>query len=83
MSFERSSLFMTLEQDYGVQLSYADEEVDATGADLRTSKLLNVPPGAPVLRIRQVLYSAAGRAIAYSLALYRSDRHSLLVRRFR
>src|SRR5438552_12053189 len=31
----RNSLFARLEQDYGVQLTYADEEVDATAADLR------------------------------------------------
>lgn len=80
---KRSSLFMTLEKDYGLQLSYADEEVDATGADVRTAKLLNVPVGSPVLRVRQALYSTAGRAIVYTLALYRSDRHSLLVRRCR
>jgi GntR family transcriptional regulator len=80
---ERRSLFTTLEQDYGLQLTYADEDVDATAVDARTSKLLNVPGGAPVLRIRQVLYSAAGGAIAYSMALYRSDRYSLLVRRYR
>jgi GntR family transcriptional regulator len=82
-SLERRSLFLTLEQDYGLQLTYADEDVDATAVDTRSAKLLNVPAGAPVLRIRQVLYSAAGCAIAYSLALYRSDRYSLLVRRYR
>jgi GntR family transcriptional regulator len=81
--FERRSLFTTLEQDYGLQLTYADEDVDATAADVRTSRLLCVPRGAPVLRIRQVLYSSAGGAIACSLALYRSDRYSLLVRRYR
>lgn len=80
---ERRSLFMTLEQDYGLQLTYADEDVDATAADARSSKLLNVPRASPVLRIRQALYSAAGSVIAYSLALYRSDRYSLLVRRYR
>jgi DNA-binding GntR family transcriptional regulator len=44
---------------------------------------LKDPRRAPLLRIRQLLYSTAGKAIAYTLALYRSERHSLLVRRFR
>jgi GntR family transcriptional regulator len=79
----KRSLYMTLEQDYGVQLGYADDEVDATAPDARTSALLKVPGGAPVLRIRQVLYSSAGEAIVYSRALYRSDRYSVLLRRFR
>jgi GntR family transcriptional regulator len=77
------SLYMTLERDYGVQIGYADDEVDATATDARTSALLKVPGGAPVLRIRQTLYSMTGEAIVYSLALYRSDRYSVLVRRFR
>lgn len=82
-SLERRSLFTLLEQKYGIQLAYADEEVDATAADHRMEDLLEVPRGAPLLRIRQVLYSTGGKRTAYSLALYRSDRHSLLTRRFR
>src|SRR5690348_15322865 len=36
----RNSLFARLEQDYGVQLTYADEEVDATAADGRVAQFL-------------------------------------------
>jgi GntR family transcriptional regulator len=72
-----------LERDYGVKLAYADEEVDASSAEGRTAELLKVPRGAPLLRLRQVLYSTAGEVIAYSIGLYRSDRHSLVIRRFR
>jgi len=82
-SLEHRSLFTILEQKYGIQLAYADEEVDATAADHRTQERLEVPRGAPLLRIRQVLYGTGGARTAYSLALYRSDRYSLLTRRFR
>ncbi|HUK47691.1 MAG TPA: GntR family transcriptional regulator, partial [Terriglobales bacterium] len=44
----RSSLFGLLERDYGVQLTYADEEVDATAADTRIAQQLQIPRGAPV-----------------------------------
>jgi GntR family transcriptional regulator len=79
----RSSLFSTLERDFGVELAHADEEVDATAADPRTAELLAVPRGAPLLRIRQVIYSTKGKATIYVLGFYRSDRHTLLIRRFR
>jgi GntR family transcriptional regulator len=79
----RSSLFATLERDYGVELAHADEEVDATAADPRTAELLCVSKGAPLLRIRQVIYSTQGKATIYVLGFYRSDRHTLLIRRFR
>jgi GntR family transcriptional regulator len=82
-ALERGSLFATLKHDYGIELSYADEEVDATAADAATAKLLGVPAGQSLLRMRQVLYSTKGKATIYVLGLYRSDRHTLLIRRFR
>jgi len=36
----RTSLFATLSRDYGVELAYADEEVDATRAEGNVSELL-------------------------------------------
>jgi GntR family transcriptional regulator len=80
---ERESLFAILERSYGVVLGYADEEVDATAADPRTAELLGVPRREPLLRIRQVIYSTKGTVIVYVLGLYRSDRHNLVIRRFR
>lgn len=79
----RVSLFATLAHDYGVELAYADEEVDATAADGKVADLLQVPHGSPVLRIRQVIYSSKGNATIYVVGLYRSERHRLFIRRFR
>jgi GntR family transcriptional regulator len=80
---QRDSLFKILERDYQLELGYADEEVDATAADPRTADLLKIPRKDPILRIRQVIYSTKGKAIMYVLGFYRSDRHKLLIRRFR
>ena len=80
---ERGSLFSTLEHDYDTQLAYADEDVDATTADPKAADLLAVSRGAPLLRIRQTIFSTHGKAVLYVLGLYRSDRHVLHIRRFR
>jgi len=80
---ERGSLFSVLENDYGVKLSHADEEVDATAADPRLARTFGVPHGFPLLRIREVIYSAQSRPFLYVLGLYRADRHTLHIRRFR
>lgn len=80
---DRVSLFSVLEHDYGFQIAHADEEVDATTADAHTARLLEIPAGAAVLRIRQKIYSTSGRPGLFVLGLYRSDRHSLFIRRFR
>jgi GntR family transcriptional regulator len=82
-SLDHVSLFTTLERDYGVEIAYADEEIDATPADARTAELLAVPRGTPLLRMRQVIYSTKGKATVFVLGLYRSGRHTLMIRRFR
>ena len=79
----RSSLFAILEHDYATKLAYADEEVDATSADAEVAELLSVPRGASVLRIRQIIYSTKGKATIYVVGFYRSERHTLFIRRFR
>lgn len=80
---ERGSLFATLERRYGIELAHADEEVDATAADARTAKLLGIARGLPLLRFRQLIYSTKGKPTTYVMGLYRSDRHTLFIRRFR
>src|ERR1700720_552603 len=80
---QTGSLFSTLEREYGIELGYSDEEVDVTVADPRTAELLGVPKREPLLRIRQVIYSTKGSVILYVLGLYRSDRHNLVIRRYR
>ena len=79
----RESLFGILERNYKIELGYADEEVDATAADPRIADILSIPRRDPLLRIRQVIYSTKGQAIMYVLGFYRSDRHNLVIRRFR
>jgi GntR family transcriptional regulator len=78
----RDSLFAILRRDHEVELSYADEEVDATAADPTVADLLGLVRKAPLLRIRQVIFSSKGKAVIYVLGLYRSDCHTLLIRRF-
>lgn len=79
----RDSLFGILERDYKVVIGYADEEIDATTADVRTADLLGMLRREPVLRIRQVIFSTSGKTVMYVLGFYRSDRHNLVIRRFR
>jgi len=82
-ALERGSLFVTLEREYNVRLAYADEEIDATDADQRTAELLSIAKNSPLLRIRQLIYSSKGTPTIYVVGLYRSGRHTLVIRRFR
>jgi len=80
---DRGSLFSLLQRDYGLQIAYADEEVDATIADPYSARLLRIPQGSALLRIRQEIFSTQGKIALYVLGLYRSERHTVLIRRFR
>ena len=80
---DRASLFSVLERDHELQIAYSDEEVDATTADAYTARLLGIPAGAAVLRIRQQIFSTKAKPALYVLGLYRSERHTLFIRRFR
>jgi DNA-binding GntR family transcriptional regulator len=66
-----------------VELAYADEEIDAAAADARLAEMLALPKGSAILRIRQVIYSTKGKATIYCVGYYRSERHTLFIRRFR
>ena len=80
---QRQSLFLVLEKDFGAELAYSDENIDATIADPHLARLLGIPRGSPLLRIRQVIFSNMGNPITYVLGLYRSDRHTFTIRRTR
>jgi GntR family transcriptional regulator len=80
---DKVSLFTVLERECGVELAYADEEIDATDADPRMAELLLLPKGTPLLRMRQLIFSNTGRATVYVTGFYRSGRHTLRIRRFR
>lgn len=83
LPLNRVSLFSILQHHFGVKLAYADEEVDATAAVGSLAELLEISPGHPALRIRQVIYSTNGKATIYGVGYYRSERHQLFIRRFR
>ena len=84
---ERSSLFETLEQNYGIKLAYSDDEIDSTAADTRTATLLGVPRGTPLLRIRQLICTTTDTPAIHVQGLYlwrwHSRRSAVQVRRDR
>lgn len=80
---DRGSLYAILKREYGVELAYADEEVDAICAAPETARLLTLQRSQPLLRIRQVVYSTTGRPTIYGICLNRADRHVVRIRRVR
>lgn len=50
------SFYDFLEQEYGIMIAYANERVECHVANMRESKNLNVPKGAPILSIERLTY---------------------------
>ncbi|WJY93344.1 HTH-type transcriptional repressor DasR [Corynebacterium faecale] len=71
-----NSVYSILDRVYNVPVTQAEQTVTAVAADEDTARLLDVSPGAPLLRIlRQSLSS--GKPVEWCVSLYRTDRYSL------
>ena len=62
-----------MEDYYRLEIFEAYEVIEATGANRRSAALLNLTPGAPVLRNQRTTYLNDGTVIEFEKVLYRSD----------
>lgn len=69
----KGSLFKLLERK--INIAYSHQEVEAILVPPKISKLLNIPKGDPLLKVRSVTYSLNGNPIFYDISYYRSDRY--------
>ena len=74
LDWRSASLYASLAAG-GSAPARADYVVRADGAESREARLLDLSPGAPVLRAEQVTFDAAGRPIQLCRIAYRGDRY--------
>ena len=67
------SLYAIL-RDYGVEPKQASHDISMVFASEKQAELLNVEPGAPLMRLHEVVYDQKGRPLHNSLQLIRGDR---------
>lgn len=75
--FVHQGLFVTLEQNYHLSLSWGQRTFQAQVADADVSHQLKIEPGAPVMYIEQVTYLSDGTPIELSDIWLRGDRFRL------
>ena len=61
-------------RDYGVEPRQASHDISMAYASEAQAKLLDVEPGAPLMRLHEVVYDQKGRPLHNSLQLIRGDR---------
>ena len=79
--FAVESLYQVLQADYGIELTQADQTIEAALVSQREADLLELTLPAAVLRIQRLTLGRAGQPVEFVHSTYRSDRymfHSLL-----
>ena len=67
------SLYNVL-RDYGIEPRQATHDISMAFATESQAKMLDVEPGAPLMRLHEVVYDQKGRPLHNSLQLIRGDR---------
>lgn len=69
-------LYAVVVEKYGVPVVRAEETLTAEAADAKTAKQLGIKPGAPVVLLNRVTYTAHNRIIEVRVTKGRADRFS-------
>lgn len=75
-----SSIYRTLRTQFGLQICVADESIEVAAVPAAEAALLGRAAGSPVLEVLRTGYDQHGRAVEYSIDLFRADRTRLHVR---
>ena len=69
---DRASVYATL-AEHGIVVASGHHRISAVAADPVTARLLEIEPGAPVLRQARTVHAADGAPIEHSVDDWRSD----------
>ena len=80
---ESISLYSFIEEECGIPLGMSTTELVPVVADAEVAKLLNVPEGAPVLKMRASVNDVFGMPLVYASEIFRPDKFKFTVSRGR
>jgi GntR family transcriptional regulator len=80
LATQMKSVYRTLRSQFDVQICVADESIEIATLSPPEGVLLCQPAGTPVLKLERTGYDQRGRAVEYSVDLFRADRTRLSVR---
>lgn len=71
----RESLYRVLQEEFGLRLVRAAEELEATASGRTIATLFRTSPADPVLSIRRIVYTSDATPIETTRSIYRADRY--------
>lgn len=76
----RESLYVTLEEAYGIVLASVEDVVETALADPVEAHLLGVDTGLPILLVHRTGRDASGRPVEWTRSVFRGDRFRFVAR---
>ncbi|WP_158169827.1 GntR family transcriptional regulator [Mycolicibacterium smegmatis] len=77
---EMKSIYRTLRSEMDIAICAADESIEMASVNSAEGGALGLPPDTPVLKVVRIGSDQNGRALEYSVDLFRADRTRLQVR---
>ncbi len=71
----KGALYRMYEQEYGIRMIGAHEEIKAVAAEAETAEALDLAEGAPVHQIERVAYTYGDRPLEWRLGLCHTDQY--------
>ncbi len=68
-------------QKLGLDLAYADQGFEAVVARLNTAEILQVPEGAPILKVTSIAYTSRDIPVEFRRVYYRGEKYRFTIRR--
>ena len=68
-------MYALFETEFGVHMVRAEEKIRAIAAGAESARLLDLPPGAPLLSVERIAYTYNDVAMELRRGLYRTDTH--------
>ena len=75
----KDSVYKVLEEQYHVELSTADEVVEACAADAKQAELLQIKEGYPIIKVTRLTRDPIGKTIELSRVWTRGDKYAYKV----
>jgi GntR family transcriptional regulator len=72
-----ASLYRTLSDRYGIQMTVADEMVEAALSSAEEARMLHIRKGSPVFVFTRTSYVQSGRPVEHVKSTYRADRYTI------
>ncbi|WOI55856.1 GntR family transcriptional regulator [Palleronia sp. LCG004] len=77
--FARQSSYALLRERFGIAPTSAEQTLEAAAAEGETAMRLDLPQGAPILRLTRLTRDAEGRPFEFVRSLYRGDAFNMKV----